>query len=107
MPETHVIEIPAADLVWPFGEGGPSFSVKDGNYTRAEKVDPFPAYAHDLGLVRKEIERTAKLFPIGAEVNVYVSHFEDVARTNAHAFPGWDYSAEEVAEVVAFWRNLL
>ena len=94
MNDLHVIEIRDADLCWPFNENGPAFSAVDGNYTRSEKVDPFPAYAHPVELVRGELGRTAGLFPLDMDVYVYVSHFEDVARTNAHASPGYDYNAE-------------
>lgn len=95
MSSTHVIEITERDLVWGFGPQPPSFSYVEGNYTRAEQVDPFPCYAHDLGLVRSEAERLATLFPLPCEVYVYVSHLEGLGRTNAHAGPGYDYNAEQ------------
>lgn len=99
MPGIEVIEITAAELIWPFdGTDQPYFSAVDGTYTRAEKVDPFPCYAHDLSLVRAELERTSRLFPIAPKVYVYVSRFEGVGRTNAHASPGYDYQAEMVGD---------
>lgn len=97
MPSLNVIEIKDADLVWAFdGSDQPAYSIKDGTYTRSEKVDPFPAYAHDAALVRAELERTALLFPLPCDVYVYVAAFEGLGRTNAHASPGYDYQGEQV-----------
>ena len=59
MSDTNVIEVKDGDLCWPFNENVPAFSTVDGNYTRGEKVDPFPAYAHNVELVRGELTRTA------------------------------------------------
>lgn len=96
MSDLHVHEVIDRDLCWPFNGAGPAFPVIDGSYTRSEKVDPFPCYAHSAGLVRAELGRAASLFPLPFAVHVYVSHFETEGRTNAHASPGYDYQAEMV-----------
>lgn len=96
MGELHVIEITARDLVWGFDDQPPAFAVVEGTYTSSERVDPRPAYAHPAGLVETELRRTAALFPLPFAVHVYVSHYEGLGRTNAHASPGYDYNAEPV-----------
>ncbi len=92
----HVVEIDERNICWPFDNSQPSFSTVDGCYARNEHIDPFPAYAHDAGLVRAELARVAELFPLDLQVYVYVSSFETVGRTNAHASSGYDYNAPMV-----------
>ncbi len=87
----QVIPINDGDIQWGFTDTMPSFAVESGRYGRREKVDPFPCYAHDLAMVRREAERTASLFPVSFPVSVYVSSFEMEGRTNAHAYTEYDY----------------
>ena len=96
MSTTEVIHITDADLNWSFGTPNPYFSVRHGSYGSSESVDPFPCYGHNVDLVRSELERTASLCPLPFPVYVYVSEFEDPARTNAHASVGYNYDSEKI-----------
>lgn len=95
MSNLHVIPVQDSDLCWPFDNSQPYFSTVHGTYGSSERVDPFPCYAHDHALVSRELARVDALFPLDVEVYIYVSPFEGVGRTNAHASPGYDYNAEQ------------
>lgn len=75
------------DLCWSFSDGAaPYFSIPgDGyGYSRSVRVDPFPAYAHDMDLVGIEAVRVARSFPLKEPIRIVTLDREFLERTN-----GW------------------
>lgn len=72
------------DLTWDFDGSGPSFETRGPSsaYGRTHRVDPFPCYAHDLALVGRTVSAVEQKFPIGADVQYFLTQFETVGRTN-------------------------
>jgi hypothetical protein len=83
------------DLRWSFQGEAPTFYVPSASYGRHEKVDPFPAYANDMALVRAEAERVAALFPLPATVTFVTLDREFVERTNGFTIPDTDHDSTE------------
>lgn len=83
------------DLRWAFQGEGPTFYVPSVSYGRHVKIDPFPAYAHDMDLVRADAERVATAFPLPAEVAFVTMDREFLERTNGWTNIDVDYDSKE------------
>lgn len=83
----RVVELDAGDLIWPFSDQGPHWCAETviEAYRRVERVDPFPCYTHDVGLVRETLRAAARAFPVGVPVTVHVTPWESLSRTNGWA----------------------
>jgi hypothetical protein len=81
----QVIECKSPDLNWEFDSSQPSYKIKTGEWFRTERVDPFPAYAHDPKLIATEMRKATAAFPIEFKVKVFSMDREVLGRTNAHA----------------------
>lgn len=91
-----IVELHAdTDLLWSFEDDTPYFSVPGGSYPRHQKVDPFPAYAHDVALVRAEAERVAQSFPLPRPVTISILDREFLSRTNGYTTIDSDYDSKE------------
>jgi hypothetical protein len=90
----RVVEITAADLVWPFdGRGEPRAMCP-----RAERVDPFPCYPHDIRLVKRTLRDVERAVSIElAPQTIFVLHHEPLARTNgwAESDTSWNEETEK------------
>lgn len=85
--ESIVLELTREDIRWSFNAEGPYVMFGRGTYQRSKRIDPFPAYAHDLTEVRKALSYVQQVFPVGFPPAVYVMHMEEITRMN-----GWtDY----------------
>jgi hypothetical protein len=82
MKGTKIIQKKVTDLIYDFNETTPYIALQDH---RTEKVDPFPAYPHDLKLVKECVRNITSLFPISWNVTFYVLPYEFLSRTNAYA----------------------
>jgi hypothetical protein len=69
------------NLEWCFDGRGPK--LKAGQLT--DEVDPFPCYAHPVGLVRKVADEVEAALTLPREVNIYNYHYEVLTRTNGYA----------------------
>lgn len=87
----QIVEKTAADVVWSFTRP-PKFSF--GNWAGAEDIDPTPAYAHDMNLVKFEVGQLDNLIDVPA--TFYVTHFEGTGRTNGWASTSTDYDGDRV-----------
>jgi hypothetical protein len=84
MPNERVHLIGPEQLEWAFRDSGPAW--KSGKqYKREHKVDPFPCYPHDAGLVEKTLDKVEAIFPIKWPPDIYVLEYEDLGRTNGYA----------------------
>lgn len=100
-----VVELKAErDLKWNFeGDGRPYFSYKDGDYSRYDYVDPFPAYGHNTELVRVIAVSVAQAFPIPQPVTFYLTDRECTGRTNGYTSIGYIYNNEHKSENERPW----
>lgn len=88
LTEIHgrVIPVTADALIWRFDDAADSHPVvKTGSRYASTKVDPFPAYAHDLELVEVTLERVEICVEITHKPVVYVLDRETLSRTNGWA----------------------
>lgn len=69
------------DLCWSFDDTPPTVSAAG----RAERVDPFPGYPHDIDLVKQNINEVTAAFPIDWPLVISVFSHELIGRTNAFA----------------------
>lgn len=75
------------DAEWKFtGDQLPKFTTRipDVAYQRSWPFDPFPAYTHDLDVLRATAEKVEELFPVDYPPQYYVCDRELIERTN-----GW------------------
>jgi hypothetical protein len=82
----RVVELTAEDLDWSFRDSRPRLRTGRGS---SYEVDPFPAYPHDLDLVRATLEQVERAVSIEHKPTLYVFHFEPIARTNGWAERGY------------------
>jgi hypothetical protein len=76
------------NLEWNFDGGDPV--LRAGSIS--DKVDPFPCYAHPVGLVRKVAEEVEAALTLPREIDLYIYHYETLGRTNGYACDwGGDY----------------
>jgi len=89
------------DLHWPLGsqETTPVYQCGAGTYPRDNKVDPYPAYAHDIGLVNSLATQCEKVFPLkDARVGIWILSHDFVDRTNGCTFEDSVYNKEDGSE---------
>lgn len=94
MNAAKVVQLKARDMGYPW-KGEPYFNLPSpgkGFYTTQVQLDPFPAYAHDVDLVKRELAKVVRVFPIGVPVIVNVLERESPERTNGHCEIVYDYS---------------
>lgn len=84
------------DICWDFGSPNPVFRVPAAGYYRTVSVDPFPAYAHNMELVKHEAEVTAGTFPIKQQVTFVAIDREFLERTNGWTSIEHDYGTNEM-----------
>ena len=111
-----LLQLGADDLIWPRSDEKPYYKCGAGSYGgRGWPVDPYPAYTHDMTLVREQLEACAKAFPLsGARVEFAVLGHEFVGRTNGLACEdvvwrradGTDWD-EEYPHLAADWSGPL
>jgi hypothetical protein len=84
--------------VWGFDADGPAYSIHHGgSYSRHDKVDAAPCYAHDEALAREEFERVRQLAPLPFPIAVFLLSHECSGRTNGHYLNEWNYTATPTA----------
>lgn len=108
--KTEVILKPASELCWSFTENrDPYFQIDEGGYKSNVYVDPFPAYAHDIELVKSELERCVSIFSIDQDVKIYVLEREFLHRTNAQASQCSDYNSpyDEEKKQYSKWEGVI
>lgn len=75
----------ADDLDWPLGsqDSTPVYRCGAGEYKRAVKVDPYPAYMHDVALVQDLVAECVEKFPLrGARASLYLVAHDFIDRIN-------------------------
>jgi hypothetical protein len=90
-PHENQVVIHLTDPGWSFDRELPAYFVKHaGTWGRSELVDPHPAYAHDVDLVRTELAHLRAVAPLPFPLAIFVLGHETAGRTNGH------YSEEHV-----------
>lgn len=84
-----------------------SLPVASGWYSQSEEVDPFPAYMHDLALVRQTATEVETAFPIESPVSIVVLDRESIKRTNGECSILWRYMGDneprQWAAAISLW----
>ncbi|MGI5155813.1 hypothetical protein [Microbispora sp. CA-102843] len=84
MSEIHVRPLAVmAEAQWSFESVNPQWRAH--SYSMTSTFDPFPAYAHDVGLVAAEAARVSALCPPLWDINLYVADREETGRSNGHS----------------------
>lgn len=94
MSAPRVIAITSRELQWTW-EGVSRIAVPAparAFYGKQVNVDPVPAYAHDVALVRHEALAVARAFPLRVPVTICVLDRESPSRTNGECDIIYDYS---------------
>lgn len=82
----RIILLTADDMHWDFDNSGPTISTRPNKatYGRAVKVDPHPAHAHDIKLVRKLIHKVENAYKFSIKPVWHIFEQEVLERVN-----GW------------------
>jgi hypothetical protein len=84
MPEIIVKTIDVVrNSVWGFSDSKPTWHHPTDTYAVSASFDPFPAYAHDLEVVRRTARQVQELVPPIWDVELFVADREEYSRTNA------------------------
>jgi hypothetical protein len=78
-------------LCWGFDGELPTQRVQAARYERSERVDPAPAYAHDVKLVAEVLAQCEAAFPVQHSPSIFVLTHETIGRTNGHTSHDYDY----------------
>lgn len=70
-------------------------TIRDDGYYPTTDVDPFPAYPHDIELVRTTLHRVMEIWPAESDLVVSVADREEPERSNAHSTYETYYEDEE------------
>ncbi len=86
------------DLVWPLGvqDTTPQYFLGTGSYQRTLKVDPYPAYPHDLEHVERTLGHCMDVFPLKvAKFGLWVLSHDLIDRVNGVTFEDALYERED------------
>jgi hypothetical protein len=89
------------DLMWPLGsqDSTPQYQCGVGSYRRSFKVDPYPAYAHDVELVEGLAAQCEERFPLsGARIGIWLLSHDFIDRVNGVTFEDYIYNREDGTE---------
>jgi len=81
---------------WNWGRTAPQVTIPSarGFWNSSEDVDPFPAYSHDIRLVRSVAADVARRFPIPQPITIAVLEKESVKRTNGECEIHYDHKTK-------------
>lgn len=83
----RVVEL--VEPAWDFDDG-PRYVLDTGEFRRQQKVDPTPAYGHDVALVAETLARCESRFPVRHPPKIFCLRNEVTGRTNG--WTGHEYS---------------
>jgi hypothetical protein len=78
-----VIELTPDDVVWPFGSD-PFVRIGKSHWPHTTRIDPFPCYSHDVGIVRRCVKSLNTFWHLPFDLTYYLMPFD----TN-HGTNGW------------------
>ena len=73
------------DARWSFDDQGPKLVLEMKPYAQTERVDPFPCYAHDVKVVKDQIQEIESMVRMKFMPRWFVLPFESTSRTNGWA----------------------
>jgi len=89
MLDIHVRELDlASEGRWSFADSKLRWHL--GGIGMATEFDPFPAYRHDMLVVKSEARRVTEICPPIWDIKLLVANRESVGRTNATSSMSWD-----------------
>jgi hypothetical protein len=91
------------ELQFDFDDAGPRFSLKNAllRHPHTVRVDPFPCYSHNYGIVLEEAIKIERAFPLGSKPYYFILPYETTGRVN-----GWctletvDYEKKTYVDVI-------
>ncbi len=90
------------EMKWDWDGSYPSYYTKTPNSRHGGiylKFDPFPCYNHNIELIKSELSRVEKIFPIQFETHCFIFKFECQSRTNGQAYTNTiDYKSDDKKE---------
>lgn len=89
------------DMTWPLGvqDTTPQYQAGVGSYSRTFRVDPYPAYSHDLELVDGLAQQCEERFPLnGARVGIWLLSHDFIDRINGMTYEDAIYKREDGSE---------
>lgn len=109
----HALDV-MARAHWSFGDGRPFWQGRP--YGSRTTFDPFPAYPHDLSVVRRAVSHVTTCQRPLWDVDLYVADREEVGRTNGHSNAMHEYvydddgrrtdTAEKIAYIVLSGKRI-
>jgi hypothetical protein len=83
---TKIVELGAAALQWGFDAQPSHLSVpQPSGWSSYTSVDPRPAYAHDMGMIKSTLAICENAFPPLSDLIVSSLSFDMLSRTNGHS----------------------
>ena len=94
------------DLCWPLGvqDTTPQYTFGSGTHQRSLKVDPYPAYPHDLELVERTLGHCMDVFPLkAAKFGLWVLSHDLIDRINGLTYEDYEYYREDGSD----WEDMI
>lgn len=93
---SRIVSVTADQMIWRFENEEPV--VRTGDRYASTKVDPFPAYAHDLDVVADTLAWVEETVDVKHKPTVYILDREPLSRTNGWANVEHRYHDEDCTE---------
>ena len=99
----RVRAVKAAELIWPFDRQRAELRLDRRFGTHLEEVDPFPAYAHDIAVVRASVAAVEAAYPLPEPFapDYFVLPFDTPHYTNGWSDQSHDYRKRDEPRVWA------
>jgi|SRR5208337_1022712 len=94
------------DLQWPLGvqDTTPQYAFGSGTHQRNLKVDPYPAYPHDLEHVERTLDHCMSVFPLKvAKFGLWVLSHDLIDRINGLTYEDYEYYREDGSD----WEDMI
>lgn len=95
MGKIRVVSVSNLEWDWSSSTARVTIPTAPGYWTSTAQVDPFPAYPHDIRLVREMLQKVSKAFPLQQAVTIAVLHHESTKRTNGECAIESNFSKEK------------
>lgn len=90
------------DVEYGFDDKGPRYYTSHaGSYRTQHFVDPAPCYAHDVELVKKELQHLQAVAPLPDPLAIFLLSHEELGRTNAWCEDAMFWDDKEVQHHVS------
>lgn len=98
MSNTFIKIVDINDMIWMWGDNIPYFDLFSGDpksYSKRVQVDPFPAYSHEILVVKETFDKLEKFWPPKHDLYIFLLPRETLHRTNGHSDRIFPYNGDE------------